>query len=122
MTLEEKNILLESCDWEGTDLLNRFKQNSEATKQLQLKVESGQKSNRGLSNDIRQMRTKIGRLEMVLDYYDERMSLLTYVFCVHLYEMESKTRRMKCHKLFSAITRYKDSIDCLILFFLVSFF
>lgn len=93
MTLEEKNILLESCDWQGTDLLNRFKQHNEATKQLQLKVESGQKSNRELSNDIRQMRTKIGRLEMVLDYYDERMSLLTYVFYV------CKTREMKWSKI-----------------------
>lgn len=76
LSTEEKNILVQSCGQSELDFIYQAKIKEELEKRLRLQLEIEQKSNKELIFDNRKMTLELNRSELLLGYYDERMTFL----------------------------------------------
>ncbi len=75
LTVDEKSTLIESCDLRE-QIRDEVKQFEGIQAQLLARLEMEQRSKKELINDSSKKQTELNRLEMVLSYYDERISFL----------------------------------------------
>lgn len=73
-------MLINSCNLHDTNMIDIIRQHNDEQKQLQMQLDIEQNSNKKLLSDIHALRMELNRLEMILGYYDERMSFLMYIF------------------------------------------
>lgn len=76
LSIDEKNVLIQSCGQNEFDLIYQVKSKDDMEKRLRLQLEIEQKANRDLINDHRKMTSELNRSELLLGYYDERMTFL----------------------------------------------
>lgn len=67
---------MQSCGQSKLDLMYQVKSRDDTERRLRLQLDMEQKANRELMNDNRKMTAELNRSELLLGYYDERMTFL----------------------------------------------